>query len=159
MRTQKRGRPLSAGLLLLLILFFASHPATAQMRHSAGVSDQYQHIFMICPLGGSGTMDDPKRPMFVPAQGLRPVVAKEGTPLAPRSGIVSVRSEISDDGAHALVEFTGVSLADFKEILSTSDSRVQLFRKGVDSKDRIEAAFRVYKKDFSLDRFLGLGAR
>ncbi len=110
---------------------------------------------------GSGTPADPKRPMFTPAEGLRAVAAQKpgASVLAQRTGIISYHAEISDDGAHALVEFVAVSQSDLKEILSTTDSRVQLFPKGVKSRDAIEAAFKVFKKDFSFDRFVLSGVR
>jgi len=154
MRPLKLCRLISAVVLLLNVL---PSNSLAQMRNTSA-SDQYQHVFAVVPLIGKGTGDDPKRLMFVPAEGIQPAVRQAGAPLPPRSGIISYHMQISDDGAYALVEFVGISKADFKDILATTDSRVQLFQKGVQGKDQIEAAFKVYKKDFSLDAFLGVRA-
>ena len=59
----------------------------------------------------------------------------------------------------ALVEFVAPSVDDFRDILTTSDSRVQLFRKGARNKTEIEVAFRLFKKDFSFETFRMMGAR
>jgi len=80
--------------------------------------------------------------------------------MAPqRTGIIAYHSQISDDGKYAIVEFIAPSLADLKDIISTSDSSVQVFVKGVHPREAIEAAFKVQKKDFSLDKFMMLGVR
>jgi hypothetical protein len=160
MHPQKSGRVVLAAAFFLT---FLSLPIQAQMRHTAAASDPYHHVFAIVPLIGKGTGDDPQRPMFVPAQGFRPVLPPSDEAVASgavkRSGIIGYHAQISDDGKSALVEFVGVSVADFKDILATTDSRVQLFQKGIQSKTEIEAAFKVQRKDFSIDHFIFLGAR
>ena len=60
-------------------------------------------------------------------------------------------------GSMRSLEFIAVSKADLNEILTTSDSRVITFQKGVHGKNQIEAAFKSYRKDFSFDRFETLG--
>ena len=146
--------PLVIGLSLIV-------PVFAQMRHTSAAPDLNQHIFICAPLVGAGTKADPKRPMFIPAQGLKPVlpVSALAASSTPRTGILAYHAQISDDGKFAIVELVAPSLSDFREILTSSDSRVQVFRKGVHGKDQIEAAFRVYKKDFSFDKFRMMGVR
>jgi len=98
--------------------------------------------------------------MFAPAQGFKPTLPSGANAAATgRTGILGYHAQISDDGKFALVEFIAVSKADLSGILSTSDSRVQLFEKGVHGKDKIEAALKVHKKDFSFDRFETVGVR
>lgn len=161
-----RPCPQSAALLTLSFLFrlslsFALFSAlsSAQMRHTAAASDLNHHIFVIAPLQGKGTPADPIRPMFVPVQGFRPGVATSGASgIISRTGILGYHTQISDDGKFALVEFVAATRTDFKDILATTDSRVQIFEKGVHQKNQIEAAFKVFRKDFSFDHFQMAGA-
>lgn len=157
-------RPLNSGLAAWAILafFLPSASVLAQMRHTTAPADSHQHIFAIVPITGSGTIADPKRPMFAPAQ-VRPVVTNAigaaAATSAPRTGIVAYHMQVTDDGKSAIVEFIAPSLSDLKDILTTSDSRVQVFRKGVQSKDAMEAAFKTRKKDFSFDKFHTAGVQ
>jgi hypothetical protein len=162
MRPVTTGHPVSAALLLLSLV--PASPAFAQMRHSTAPADSLVHVFAVVPLIGSGTPIDPKRPMFAPAQGVQAVAVPIGNGPAvaaatPRSGIIGYHMELSDDGNQAIVEFMAVSKADLQAILTTSDSRVQVFVKGEQSKDAVLAAFQAIKKDFSFDKFLVSGVR
>ena len=58
-----------AGPGTLLVALSLIGPAFAQMRHTSAASDPFQHVFICAPLIGSGPVADPKRPMFIPAQG------------------------------------------------------------------------------------------
>jgi hypothetical protein len=157
-------RRLNSGLVVVAAVLLSSlfsPPVEAQMRYSTAPTDPHQHIYAILPLIGSGTVIDPIRPMFVPAQGFKavlPATSIASTQTA-RTGIIGYHAEISDDGKSAIVEFVAPSLNDFKDILSTVDSRVQVFQRGVQGKDIIEAAFKAVKKDFSFDRFLAMGVK
>ena len=155
--------PLKSGLAIsaiLVALVLSGVPAQAQMRHTSAAPDPHQHIFVIVPLIGAGTAADPKRPMFTPAQGIKPALpASALAATAQRTGILGYHTQISDDGKSALVEFVAPRLSDFKDILTTADSRVQVFQKGVHGKDQIEAAFKAHKKDFSFDKFRMMGVR
>jgi len=131
------------------------------MRYTSAPTDPHEHIYAIVPIVGAGTVTDPKRPMFAPAQGVRSEPADNAIAASrtPRTGIIGYHAEISDDGKSAIVEFIAPSLNDFKEILATSDSRIQVFRRGVQGKEVIEAAFKAQKKDFAFDRFVALGVK
>jgi hypothetical protein len=104
----------------------------------------YHHIFAVVPYVGSGKQGDPRRPMYTPA--LVP-----GAPLPSRSEILSFTHLPSDDGKMALVEFVAADPAAFRDILA--DRGVRVFEKGKDARSGLEAEFKKYRKDFSLDRF------
>ena len=76
----------------------------ADVRHTAAAKDLNYHVYAVVPLTGSGTAADPKRPMFVPAQGFKPVVpvVAAGRVTAVRTGILGYHAQISDDGKYAL---------------------------------------------------------
>jgi len=100
--------------------------------------------------------------MFTPAQGIAPSLPagpSVAAITAKRTGIIGFHSQITDDGKSAIIELIAPSIADFKDILSTVDSRVQVYVKGVHTKEVIEAAFKAQKKDFSFEKFIMLGAR
>ena len=158
MRSLNCCSPVVAALATVLVV----SPAFAQMRHKPVATDAHQHIFAIVPIVGTGTMADPKRPMFAAAEGVKPALPAASHSLAitaQRTGIIGYHAQISDDGKSALVEFIAPSVSDFKEILGSSDSRVRVFQRGVHGKDEIEAAFKTVKKDFSFDKFRTMGVR
>ena len=99
--------------------------------------------------------------MFTTAQGIKPALPASPILAATtqRTGIIGYHAQVTDDGKSAIVEFIAVSPGDFKEILATADSRVQVFQKSLHGKDAIEAAFKAQKKDFSFDKFLALGVK
>jgi len=108
----------------------------------------YERIFIACPLTGSGTYADPKRPLFVPAP-------SQMNP-ANRSGVIAWHFDLSDDGRTALVE---VVLANKSAVSSAFASLAALpatstFLKGRDSRVAVETAFKALKKNFDLDRFM-----
>ena len=157
-------RPLNCGCVFAAVLavFLSPTSAMGQMRHKPVAADAHQHIFAIVPMIGAGTMNDPKRPMFTLAQGVKPVlpIASHSTAIsAPRTGIIGFHAQISDDGKSALVEFIAPSVSDFKDLLNANDSRVRTFQPGVHGKDLIEAACKTQKKDFSFDKFRTKGVR
>jgi hypothetical protein len=161
-------RPVTTGLVIsaafLLLSLAPASPIFAQMRHSTAPTDSLVHVFAVVPIIGTGTPSDPKRPMFAPAQGVQAVALPIGNgpttaAATPRSGIIGYHMELSDDGNQAVVEFMAVSKADLQAILTTVDSRVQVFVKGEQTRDAVLAAFQAVKKDFSFDKFLALGVR
>ena len=157
-------RFLNTGHVLLSVLtlsLLSSAPAHGQMRYTSAPSDPHHHIFAVVPLIGAGTVADPKRPMFTAAQGVKPALPASPILAATtqRTGIIGYHAQITDDGKSAIVEFIAVLPGDFKEILATADSRVQVFQKGVHGKDVMEAAFKAQKKDFSFDKFITLGVK
>jgi len=77
-------------------------------------------------------------------------------PTEPASGssapaIIAFACELSDDGHHAIVELVGANPAALANVLA--DSSVLAFEKSKVPQQQIEAAIKVYRKDFSLSRF------
>jgi len=103
-----------------------------------------ERILAIVPLQGAGRGNDPVRPAFAPVR-------------TSADGITGYRFVTSDDGRFALVEFTATSRAAFAAILNDRRAEVKVFERGKHTKQDIEREFRLLKRDFSLDRFLGFG--
>ena len=102
------------GLLLLYLL--ASLPAWPQ--HRVNERNSYHRVICVVPMIGSGTWDDPKRPMFAPT------AAQMGRG---KSGILAYYHEPTDDGQAAVVVFVAVDRASLKPILTASSAQVQVF--------------------------------
>src|SRR5580704_1960750 len=75
-------------------------------QHSVDPSTMYARIYAIVPMVGSGTWDDPKRPMFAPVaqQPSTQQPASTQTTAATRTGIIAFNHVESDDGNFALIE-------------------------------------------------------
>ena len=103
------------------------------------------------PMIGSGTWDDPKRPMFAP----RP---QDMTPES-RTGIIAYNHVESDDGNFALVEIVTVDRPHLALIagpiaaqLSTI-AGLQLFDRSTNSQATVQSAFQALKKNFDITKF------
>jgi hypothetical protein len=111
--------------------------------------NMYERLYLVVPMTGSGTMEDPRRPMYVPAppaHGLNATAAP-----AAADGIIAFTFQESDDGAYALVELVARDRAAFKAILEDRNPSVKIFEKGKHAKDDIEREFRKHKANFDLD--------
>jgi hypothetical protein len=106
----------------------------------------YTRVYCIVPIVGSGSLNDPKRPMFAP---LPPVA----TAAIDRTGIIAYQFQVSDDGKTALAEFVTVSRDGLAPILSSTNPNVISFERGKHTRQEIETAFQKYKKNFSFDSF------
>ena len=67
-------------------------------------------MWAVLPLVGTGTITDPKRPMFAPLP--------SAVSPASRTGILGYSFQLSDDGQFALVEFVAAQRSAFKDILA-----------------------------------------
>ena len=132
-------------LLLLINTLFAQNRVSPEM--------MYHRVWAVVPLIGSGTHDDPKRPMFVPSPAEQAAKLKNGD----RSGVIGYSMQVSDDGNFALVEFVGATPADLKFIVNSQTAGVKAFERGIATKPQIEAEFQKYKKGFALSSFAGGG--
>ena len=80
------------------------HPLPCRTRANAPPPrrrDSHYRVYAIVPLVGTGTPLDPKRPMFVPVNGLTtalPAPATVANPIMTRSGILAYHAQITDDG-------------------------------------------------------------
>jgi hypothetical protein len=108
----------------------------------------HERIWCVVPMVGSGTPEDPRRPLFAPVPG-----APGEQPS--RDGIIAFTYQESDDGRFALAEFVALERAAFTEILAERDRRadVKVFVKGEARRSDIETEFRRWKRGFSFDRF------
>ena len=129
-----------------------SSSATPQMavRH-VDASQMYQRVYAIVPIIGTGTWDDPKRPMFTPTpQSMTP---------GNRSGIIAFNQVTSDDGNFALVEVVTATKTDLATALAPISAAlsqvagVQLFQQGSSSPAQVQTAFQALKKNFDITKF------
>jgi hypothetical protein len=137
---------------LLAVLFAASvFPLLAQRR--VQMRNMYERLYLVVPMVGSGTAEDPRRPMYAPLPA-HPGVdasAQRSDAQPADSGIIAFAFQESDDGAYALVEFVARDRAAFKLILEDRQPNVKVFEKGKSKKGDVEQEFRKYKHDFDLD--------
>jgi hypothetical protein len=112
--------------------------------------NQHERVIALVPFVGSGTMEDPKRPMFAP----RPGEVDPGS----RTGIVAFHFIPTDDGSMAIVELIARDKAAFATILTSNVSGALFFLRGRDDLATMVTALQKYRKDFSLDSF-GLAAK
>jgi hypothetical protein len=124
----------------LVALILSAAALMAQNRVAPG--NMYHRIYAVVPLVGTGTPNDPKRPMFAPSP--------SAAPSADRSGILAYQMQVSDDGKFALVEFVGQTPAALRSVLNATVPGVTLFEGGTASPAAIEAEFQKYKKSFKL---------
>jgi hypothetical protein len=113
----------------------------------------YARAYCIVPMVGSGTLADPKRPMFAPGP---PTAAAASID---RTGIIAYQFQLSDDGNSALVEFVAVSRAGLATILTSTNPNVASFERGKYTRQQIETEFQKYKKSFSFTGFMPVRAQ
>src|SRR5579872_350120 len=119
---RRRTETMLRGIALLLLLInalFAQNRVSPEM--------MYHRVWAVVPMIGSGTADDPKRPMFVPSPAEQIAKFKKGD----RSGVIGYSMQISDDGKSALVEFIGVNPMELKFIVNSQAAGVKAFERGV----------------------------
>lgn len=130
--------------VVLVCLYAFVAPAKAQQR--VDPRNMYERVLAIVPLTGSGTVEDPIRPMYAPSP--------RTTNPTSRAGIIAYTYVLSYDGKLALVELVARDRAAFGPILA--DTTVKVFVKGVNQLTDAIAAFKLLKKDFDINSF---GAR
>jgi len=128
--------------------------ATVSLSYGQGpgvipVHSSMERCFAVVPLIGTGTVQDPIRPMFVPANGLTSarIAGREAL------GIISYSYQMSDDGKSALVEFVSTNREGLREILESRAAGVQVFEQGRSSKTEVETVFKARKRDFDFSKF------
>lgn len=131
-------------LAVLVCLYIVATTANAQPPVSS--RNSFERVLAVVPLIGSGTHDDPIRPMFAPAPSAIDTVG--------RTGVIAYTYVLSDDGTLALTEFVLHDRTQVKALLNaTSSANVTTFLKGVNNRADIETAFRKFKKGFNSDKF------
>ena len=122
-------------------------PAFAQHRVDPGA--MYARIYAIVPMVGSGTWDDPRRPMFAP-------IPQQMTPGI-RTGIIAFNQVESDDGNSALIEIVAANRSELSlitaQISVAAVSGVQVFDRSNTSQATVQSAFQLLKKNFDISKF------
>lgn len=116
-------------------------------QHQVDPRNRYERVLAIVPWTGSGTIADPKRPLYAPQTGS----AVNPQAVDRSSGILAYQCVASDDGTRALCEFVAVHRAALLPIMA--DPSVISFLKGKDGVASVIAAFTKYKKDFDINQF------
>jgi hypothetical protein len=133
--------------LTLVGLATVMQHATAQPRVDA--VNMYERCWVAVPIIGSGSLADPKRPMYAPTPTALPYL--QSSAKNTRSGIIGFTHVLSDDGKYALVEFVAKDRSAFQAILA--DKTLKPFLKGRDTKEAVEAELKKYKQDFDMTKF------
>ncbi len=121
----------------------------------------YEQIIAVVPMIGTGTFQDPKRPLFTPGRGsaVLPTVVPPSLGFLQPPRLEGFTSTLSDDGQSAIVQFVARDRAAFKNILAAQAlGQVKVFDRHRDSLDAMLQELRKVKKNFDLASFLG-GAR
>jgi len=113
-------------------------------KHRVDPRNQLERIMVVLPMIGSGTWNDPRRPLFAPTEA-------SGGPRA--GGIIGFSYQLSDDGQFAITEFVGKNRSAFQPIFADVTHSLKIFERGKSTRADREAEFRKYKKDFDLDKF------
>jgi hypothetical protein len=134
-----------AFLAVLLLGFIVSKPASAQ--RSVDERNLGERLIVIVPIVGTGTAQDPKRPLFVPTPEER---IRDGA-----TSLQSFTAVYSDDGKFALVEFVGSDRKAFEAIFKSTRADVKWFdhQNGRATAEAIDEEFRKFKKDFDFKKF------
>jgi hypothetical protein len=141
-------------LLLLTLLLPLSSQQPVSMRNT------HERVVAIVPMIGTGTDDDPRRPMFAPlmaemvapASARRAAVADKPTVGAKPTGrIIAYTCKPSDDGRFALVEFVATDRAALEGILKETHPDVKVFRLGEQSRKAVLTELRKFRKDFEFN--------
>ncbi len=109
--------------------------------HRVDPGQMYHRVYAIVPMIGTGTKDDPKRPMFIPPPTQVPTSAVH-------TGVIGFQMWLSDDGTMALVEFVGATPLDLQPIVTSTGQNVTAFARGKTTQADVETAFQQYKKGF-----------
>lgn len=122
---------------------------SALAQHRVDPGNMYARIYAIVPMIGSGTWDDPKRPMFAP-------VPQQMTP-GNRTGIIAFNHVESDDGNFALIEIVTANRSELAKVTSTMTAAtapgLQIFDRSTTSQATVQTAFQALKKDFDITKF------
>jgi len=111
----------------------------------------YARVYAIVPMVGSGTWDDPMRPMFAP-------VPQQMTPGS-RTGIIAFNHVESDDGTLALIEIVAADRVQLAQIVGQMNAQLtgvtgfQLFDRSTTPQATVQTAFQALKKNFDITKF------
>jgi hypothetical protein len=122
---------------------------SAFAQHRVDPGSMYARIYAIVPMVGSGTWNDPRRPMFAP-------IPQQMTP-GNRTGIIAFNHVESDDGNSALIEIVAVNRAELAlitgQISAAAVPGIQVFDRGTTPSATVQSAFQLLKKNFDISKF------
>jgi hypothetical protein len=133
----------------VVCLLVAVGSAFAQHRVDPG--NMYSRLYAIVPMTGSGTWDDPKRPMFAP-------IPQQMTPGS-RTGIIAFNHVESDDGNFALIEIVAANRPQLVQIMAQMNAQLaattgfQLFDRSNTPISTVQSAFQLLKQNFNISLF------
>jgi hypothetical protein len=125
---------------------------SAFAQHRVDPGNMYARIYAIVPMVGSGTWDDPMRPMFAP-------VPQQTTP-GTRTGIIAFNQVQSDDGNFALMEIVAANRTQLALITAQINTQLaavqgfQLFDRSTTPAATVQSAFQALKKNFDINKFV-----
>ncbi len=112
----------------------------AQQRVDA--SNLYQRLICVVPIVGTGTYDDPKRPLFAPVS---------PDPLS-KDGILAYSWQPTDDGNLAIVQFVAKDRKAFASILAAGRADVRTFVRGEAKRGVLEVELKRLKRSFDMEQ-------
>jgi hypothetical protein len=133
----------------MVCLLVAVGSAFAQ--HRVDPSRMYSRVYAIVPVIGSGTWEDPRRPMFAP-------IPHQTTP-GTRTGIIAFNQVESDDGKFALIEIVAANRLELSKITApvtaalASVPGLQMFDRSTTPDATVQGAFQALKKNFDITQF------
>lgn len=124
-------------LVFSFLFILTSTPGFSQAGFGPGRAGEV--AIAIVPMVGSGTYEDPRRPLIIPVQRL--------------SGEESLdfRYVQSDDGRYAIVVLRAPSRALLDRALTSRGQPIKVFVRGKDSRAEVETEIRRYRRSFRLD--------
>lgn len=84
------------------LIAFSVFAVTLFAQRSVPPEFMYHRVYAVVPLVGTGTLDDPKRPLLVPTS---PQPGQVSPKTSERPELLGWQMQMSDDGKFALVEF------------------------------------------------------
>jgi hypothetical protein len=128
--------------LPLIISSLVLIQSTVAQRSVVDSGRSYFRLWAVAPMIGSGTMEDPMRPKYVPAPNFQAPTS--------RSGIIGYQFVKGDDGM-ALVQYVAADRASLNQILA--DPTVKSFLSGRDKQSDLETEFLKHIKSFDFAHF------
>ncbi len=148
-------------LIPLFVCLLAAVASLAPAQTALEPSKMHERVIAIVPMVGSGTFNDPLRPMFAPrfnSDAVSSDITLKGREKAIKDfseQILEYTYTLSDDGKYAIVEFVARDRKTFAPLLNSGRSDIRLFVKGKHSKAEIDTEVKKVKKDFDASAFSG----
>jgi len=142
-------KKLALRVLLVVFLFVPASVSGAERDHTV----IYPRLICVVPIIGSGTMQDPFRPLFSPNPQQN---TERGGPTDESSQIIAFQSVPTDDGKAAIVMLVARSYAAFAPVLNDSKI-IRSFERNRWKEEDLTRELQKYKKNFDL-KMLRVGA-